>query len=265
MATSRGTFGELKVFEDFMHFEDNIAASGVATGIVYGAGYISVGDLGMVSVNEGSLAWTIDEDGGILAITTDTGDNDNAFLLAGRYRPANGGVETETRLKFASVTLDAIEAGFTETLAFNTPVMPAEFATATMTYNGSGGMMGANLDPDASANDFRAFGGDGGAGAGGSSTTGVRANETITADEWYVLRTEIGTDGNGAVYVGHKSEQYELIAATNAVQGNSWTGAVLTPGDQFYAIAGVENRSGAASIAEFDYVYARGWRDWTVG
>ena len=229
MATSRGTFGEVKVWEDFLHFEDNIAAAGVATGIVYGAGYVSVGELGLVSVNEGSLAWTIDEDGGILAITTDTGDNDNAVLLAGRYRPANGGVEMETRFKFASATVDAVEAGFAETMALNTPVMPAEFATATMTYNGSGGMM-----------------------------------ETIAADEWYVVRTEVGPDGNGQVYVGHKGEQLDLIRATNAVQGTSWTGAGVTPGDQFYAFVGVENRSSAASVFEVDYVYARGWRDWTV-
>lgn len=264
MATSRGTFGEVKVWEDFLHFEDNIAAAGVATGIVYGAGYVSVGELGLVSVNEGSLAWTIDEDGGILAITTDTGDNDNAVLLAGRYRPANGGVEMETRFKFASATVDAVEAGFAETMALNTPVMPAEFATATMTYNGSGGMMGAVHDPDASTNDFRAFVGDAGAGTVGSSTTGARANEAIAADEWYVVRTEVGPDGNGQVYVGHKGEQLDLIRATNAVQGTSWTGAGVTPGDQFYAFVGVENRSSAASVFEVDYVYARGWRDWTV-
>ena len=258
---SRGTFGEVEVFEDFTHFEDNIAATGLATGIVYGTGYVNVGKLGLVSVNEGSLAWTIDEDGGILAITTDTGDDDNACLLAGRYRPSNGGVQTEARFKFDSTTLTAIFAGFSETMAFDTPVMPAEFATATMTYNGSGGMMGVSFDGDGTTDDFRALGGDGGAATGGSSN-GARANETITADEWYLARTEIGTDGNGLVYVGHKGDQMDLVQVTDAVQGNSFTGAVVTPGDQQYAVCMVENRSGAARVFEVDYVFARGFRDW---
>ena len=262
---SRGTYAELKVFEDFLKFEDNIAATGVAASIVWGTGYVSVGNLGFVSVNEGSLAWTIDESDGILAITTDTGDDDNACLIAGRFRPANGGCETEARFKHnttGSVQL-AIYAGFSETMAFDTPVMPAEFATATMTYNGTGGMMGANIDPDATTDDWRALAGDGGAGAGGSSTTGIRANETITADEWYLVRTEMDPDGNGRVYVGHKGDGLDLIQATGAVNGNSWTGAVVTPGDLQYAVLMAENRSAAAKIMEVDYVYARGFRDWT--
>ena len=263
MAESRGSFGEVKVFEDFLHFEANIAAAGVASSITFGAGVISVGDLSMVSVNEGSLAWTIDEDGGVLAVTTDTGDNDNACLIAGRFRPANGGCQTESRFKFNSATLGAVFAGFSETMAFNTPVMPAEFATATMTYNGSGGLMGANFDSDASTNDFRAVAGDGGAATGGSSN-GAEANETIAADEYYIVRTEINPDGNGQVYVGHKGNQLDLIQASGAIQGTSWTGAAVTPGDQQYAVCMFENRSAAARVFEVDYVYARGFRDWTV-
>lgn len=262
---SRGTYGELKVLEDFLHFEDNIAATGLATGVVFGTGYVSVGKLGLVSVNEGSLAWTIDEPGGILAITTDGADDDNACLIAGPFRPADGGCETEWRFKFdgAATTFPAIYAGFSETMAFDTPVMPAEFATVTMTYNGTGGMMGAQMDIDGTTDDFRALAGDGAAGAGGSGTTGVRANETLTADEWYLVRTEIDPTGNGRVYVGHKGDQMDLIQATNAVQGNSWTGAVVTPGDRQYAVCMAENRTGAARVFEVDYGYARGWRDWT--
>ena len=261
---ARGTYGELKVMEHFLHFEDNIAATGVASGIVWGTGYVSVGDLGFVSVNEGSLAWTIDEPGGILAITTDSGDDDNAVLIAGPFRPTDGGVECEHRFKFdgAATTFPAIFAGFSETMAFDTPVMPAEFATGTMTYNGTGGMMGAQMDVDGTTDDFRACAGDGGAGAGGSSTTGIRANETLTADEWYVVRAELDPTGNGRVYVGHKGAQMDLIEAPSAVQGNSWTGAVVTPGDRQYAVCMAENRTGAARVFEVDYFAARGWIDW---
>ena len=142
---SRGNYrGEYRVDEDFLNFEDNIAATGVATGIVWGTGFVSVGSVGLVSVNEGSLAWTVDEPGGILAITTDTGDDDNACLIGGVFEPGvdgigGGGCSTESRFKHnttGTVQL-ALYAGFSETLNFTTPVMPAEFATATMTYNGT--------------------------------------------------------------------------------------------------------------------------------
>ena len=266
---ARGTFGEIKVFEDFLHFEDNIAATGAASAIVPGTGYISVGELGFVSDDEGELAWTIDEPGGILSITTDSGDDDNACLIAGRFQPGvdgvgGGGCEMEARFKHnttGTVQL-AIYAGFSETMSFTAPVVPAEMLTATVTYNGTGGMMGAMIDPDATTDDWRAVAGDAAAGAGGSGTTGVRANEVITADEWYIVRTEIDQNGNGRVYVGHKGPALDLIQATDAVQGNSWTGAVVTPGDQQYAVLICENRSAAVKIMEVDYMMARGWRDW---
>ena len=250
---SRGTFGEVKIWDDFL---------GPDNDLTWGAGTVKIGNWGFISVNEGAFEWTVDEPGGIVAFTTDTGDNDSACLFGGRFQPSNGGMDTEWRAKFNSATLLAVEAGFTETLALGTPVVPAEFATATMSYNGSGGMIGAVHDPDATTNDFRAFAGDGGAGQGGSSTTGARANETITADEWYVIRTEVGPDGNGTVYVGHDSDQLEKIAVSSAVQGNSFTGSVITNTDQFYAFLIGENRSAAARVLEVDYGYARGWRDW---
>lgn len=258
---ARGTYAEIKVFEDFLHFEDNIAATGLATAIVWGTGYVSVGDLGFVSVNEGSLAWTIDEPGGILAITTDVGDDDNAVLIAGRFQPGadgvgGGGCETESRVKHnttGAVQL-AVWCGFSETMAFDTPVMPSEFATATMTYNGTGGMIGAMIDPDATTDDWRAFIGDAAAGGTGSGATGVRANETITADEWYVVRTEADQAGTGRVYVGHKGVALDLIG--------DFTTAGITGTDQQYAICMCENRSAAAKVLEVDYVSSRGWRDW---
>lgn len=261
---ARGTFGELRVFEDFLHFEDNIAATGLATAVVWGTGYVSVGDLGFVSVNEGSLAWTIDEPGGILAITTDTGDDDNACLIAGRFQPGaagigGGGAEMEARFKFngAATTFPAIYAGFTETLALDTPVMPAEFATATMTYNGTGGMLGFNMDIDGTTDDFRALIGDAAAGGTGSGTTGVRASETLTADEWYVARVEADQAGTGRCYLGHKGDQMDLIG--------DFTTAGITGTDQQYAVCMCENRTAAARVFEVDYMLGHGWRDWRNG
>ncbi|MAH50718.1 hypothetical protein CMI37_33170 [Candidatus Pacearchaeota archaeon] len=251
---TRGTFGETRVWDDFL---------GPDNDLTWGAGTIKIGNFGFVSVNEGTYEWTIDEPGGIVAFTTDTGDNDNCALFAGTFQPSLGGCETEWRVKFNSATLGAVYIGFSETLALATPVMPAEFDTVTMTYNGSGGMMGANLDTDATTNDFRMVGGDGGAVSGNADANGTRANETITADEWYIVRTEINPDGGGQVYVGHKGDQLDLITTSDAVHGTSFAGAIVTATDQQYAVCMFENRSAAARVFEVDYGFARGWRDWT--
>ena len=251
---SRGTFGETKVWDDFL---------GPDNDLTWGTGTILIGNWGTVSVNEGTYEWTIDEPGGIVAFTTDTGDNDNICLLTGMFQPSLGGIDTEYRFKFNSATLSAIYAGVSETMALDTPVMPAEFATATMTYNGSGGMVGASMDPDGTTDDFRALAGDGGAVSGNADANGTTAGETITADEWYIVRTEVHPDGNGTVYVGHKGDQLDLIAASGAVQGTSFGGSVVTNTDQFYAVLMHENRSAAARVFEVDYAYARGFRDWT--
>ena len=254
----QGSFGEIKVFEDFLHFEDNIAATGVATGIVFGTGYVSVGELGLVSVNEGSLAWTIDEPGGILAITTDTGDDDNAALLAGPFARSDGGMQMECRFKIDNVTTEsAIFAGFTETLAFDTPVMPAEFATATMTYNGTGAMAGIQFDIDGTTDDFRAVVADAAATVAGVAAAGVRANATLTVDAWYIVRVEIYPDGRAQVLFGDANDNKTGLAVVATS-----TGAL--PNERMYAVLMVENRTGAANVLEVDYFYARGWRDWRV-
>ena len=148
----QGSYGRIRVWDDFL---------GPDNDLTYGSGTVKVGNFGFVSVNEGSFEWTIDEPGGIVAITLDTADNDNAALMAGTFKPSDGGMIMETRFKFSTLNC-AIFAGFTETLALGTPVMPAEFATATMTYNGSGGMIGLQYDLDGTTDDSRAVGGDAG-------------------------------------------------------------------------------------------------------
>lgn len=252
MVTPQGSFGRLgnansPAGSDFLAPDDDYT---------WPAGGGHIDGVSFVSVNEGTVEFTVDEPGGILAFTTDTADNDNVVLKLGTFKPADGGMWMETRFKFNSATLACIWVGFTETLALDTPVIPSEFATATMTYNGSGGMIGIVHDPDATTNDFRAVMADGGANTGGTdSANGVRANQTITADEFYLVRVEVDSDGSGRVYIGHDSSTLELVKEY---------GVGLTPTDVFYAVLGCENRSGAARVLEVDYFYAQGWRDWTV-
>lgn len=246
MAVTQGSYGEIKAGSDFL---------GPDNDLTWGTGTIHIDGVGFVSVNEGTLEWTVDEPGGILAITTDTGDNDNAALFLGTFQPSvNGPVTMEARFKFNSASLGAVFCGFTETLALDTPVMPAEFATATMTYNGTGQMLGAQWDSDGTTGDFRAVFADAGAIVSGADANGTRASETITADEWYVVRVEIGPSGRGKVWVGHKDRQLNLV---KELAGNPTT-------NQLYACLMFENRSAAARVFEVDYMWARAFRDWEV-
>src|SRR3989304_155942 len=106
---------------------------------------------------------TVDESGGILALGTGASDNDNAVLRAGPFAPRDGKMVVRGRFKHDALTTIATWVGFTETLDATTPVMPSEFATSTMTYNGTGGMIGFHYDTAGTTDDFRAVMGDGGA------------------------------------------------------------------------------------------------------
>jgi len=253
MAVTHGSFGRVRGGSHFIAPDNDLT---------WGTGTFHADGVGVVSVNEGSVEWTIDEPGGVIAFTTDTGDDDNVALFMGTFQPSVGGCWMEARFKFNSATLGGVFAGFTETLALGTPVMPAEFATATMSYNGSGGMAGVSFDTDATTNDLRALAADAGAAAGSTVagdtvTNGIRANQTIAADEWYIVRVELGAGGHPRIYVGHDNRGMELIAEYTST-------APITNTDQFYAVLMFENRSAAARVFEVDYFYAEGSVDWEV-
>lgn len=241
MTRYAGQFGKVRAFNDF------IAPQGDLT---WGTGVVELGGgWAFVSVNEGTVNDVTDESGGVLQFLTDTGDNDNVCLLAGLFDPSEGGCVMEARFKVADdVANTALFAGFSETLSLATPVMPAEFATATMTYNGSGGLVGMQWDSDATTNDWRACAGDGGAASGGAGN-GTRANDAAVADDYDLVRVEIdGGSGDARCYLnGTLVDTFE---------------ACVTTTDLFYAVLMCENRTGAALELEVDYVYAEGGRDW---
>jgi hypothetical protein len=244
----QGSLGQISIFDDFL---------GPDNDLTWGTGTVRLGRFGFVSVNEGSFEWTVDEPGGIVAITTDTGDDDNAVVMAGTFKPADGPIVTEWRFKFSNVDC-AIFAGFTETLALDTPVMPAEFATATMSYRGSGGMVGIQYDVDGTTDDFRAVFGDGGAAVSGADAAGTRANATVIADRWYIARVEVDPEGTARVYFGDADNTKTGIKLVKTVEH------ALTATDVFYAVLMIENRSAAARVLEVDYGLAEGYRDWAV-
>lgn len=239
MAEIQSQFGKLEAWNDFL------APQGDLT---WGTGVVELGGgVAMVSVNEGTINDVADEGGGVLQFLTDTGDNDNVCLISGKFEASEGAV-MEARFKVADDLGVGIFAGFSETMALDTPVVPAEFATATMTYNGTGGMVGAQYDDDGTTDGWRAVMGDGGA-AVASSGNGILSTATApSADEFQIVRAHLNPDGSGEVYVDGK-----LIKKFTAG---------LTATDLFYAVLIVENRSAAAREVEVDYFYARGNRDW---
>jgi len=245
--------GVITVWSDFTGFVNDH---------VWGTGTL-VGDLangiGFTSDDEGSFANTVDEPGGILAITTDVGDDDNAFLFAGPFFARDGGCEMKARFKFSSATC-AILVGFQETLSATTPVMGAEFATATMTYGNIGNVVGFNYDSDGTTDDFRALMGDGQA-ALSDSGNGVRANATITADRWYEVEVYVGPTGIAECWLsdpGHVDA--DSIPQLRLIKRFS-TGTLTTTTDPIFAVLGIENRDANARVLEVDYFGAKGYRD----
>ena len=270
----QGTFGKVTAFNHF-----TAPPGGITTGVP-DALYTNLGGgVGLIGVNEGVLALTIDEPGGILDILTDTGDNDNHALVAGAYKPADGGMEMEVRFKIpdsVALTRQAVFIGFTETLAHDTPVMPAETATTTTTYNGTGGMVGFLIDGDATTQNMRFVAGDAGValatigreystapgvvgGAIGISVnlTGGASGNLLVADKWYIARIEVGTDGKAKGYFCglNDTDTLRLVAENTTALGTT---------DSFHAIAMIENRAGANEHLEVDYFYSNGWVDWTA-
>ena len=249
----RGNFGEIRAFNDFTGTYETVTWD--AATVELGGGW------GLYSVNEGTIQDVKDEEGGIIQLLTDTGDNDNAALVAGPFKPSNGGCVMEARFKVADDLNVAIFAGFSETMSVATPVMPAEYATATMSINGSGGVAGLQYDMDGTTDFFRAASGDGGAvtgtnksGTAITATTTTNSGQTVTADKFVVARVEISPSGR---------IDLSLAADKELTQVESITGAV-TASDLFYAVLMLENREAAAKEFEVDYVYARGFRDWTA-
>jgi hypothetical protein len=241
----QGSYGEIRAFNDF----------GGATGdITWGAGQVDLGGgWGLVSVNEGTINEVVDESGGVIQFLTDTADNDNVCLIAGKFDPSKGPVSFEARFKCPTVlTRQAVYAGFTETMALDTPVMPAEFATATMTYNGSGGMLGLLWDSDATTNAWKALCGDGGAVSGSTKygANGTNATDAMVANEYDIVRVNLYPSGFGEVW-----HDEELVASGQ-------TG--LTATDLVFAVLMIENRTAANEEFEVDYVAAKGVRDWSV-
>jgi len=236
MTVKQGSFGRVRVFDDFL--------APVVTAPT--TSFTKFGNIGAIATAAATIAQTVDDGGGICTITTDGTDDYNCAVYAGVFKPANGGCVMEARFKIASVTTSAIFCGFSETLAVTTPVMPVSATGANvLTCAGSGGVVGMLFDPDCTAPDlWLAVAGD-----AAVEETVYPATEGITATYWNVVRVEISADkGDGSCYLNGK-----LIHTFPAC---------VTTTDVEHAILMVSNRTSAASVLAIDYFYAEGGRDW---
>jgi|GEM_PF-6028122 len=240
MTIKQGSVGTFEVCEDFL--------GGIGE-VTWGAGVGVLGDLHYTSVNEGTFAITIDEPGGVIAVTTDTADNDNWFGFAGMFRPSDGPVWVETRIKVGNVatTQTAVNVGFYDILAKDTPVMMFEYATATMTITGSGAD-GAVLmfDTDGTAITWRAASVKAAVATG--TANGFNTGKAPVDDRWDVVRVELEPTGLARYILNGEVVQETANAVTAATN--------------YYAIVGIENRAAGGEVLEIDYIKAGGSRDW---
>ena len=246
MARSEGTFGRIEVYEHFMGFSS----------ITMGTTALPQGGHGVmyVSVNEGSFAGTIDEPGGILAGTVDTASSDNFALYIGPFKPSDGEIWMETRLKVATLSDAAIYVGFSETLNASTPVMPAEFTTESFSYPGTGGQVGLQYDALATTPLWRAAASDAGIANIDCDSLACSAGVSPMSEAWDVVRVEIDPAGNGEVYLADVKGGLRLIKRFTTP---------VTASDLQFAIVMIENRQANAAVMEVDYFNAGGTRDWT--
>jgi len=206
------------------------------------------------SAASGVFALVTDEPGGILQITTDTTDNHGYAFSIGPFAPSDGGCAMEARFKVDAVDDLAVYCGFSETLAAAGPVMPAEFATESFIYNGTGGMAGLQFDADGTTDDWRACGGDAAAAAFDADSDATRANQAPVADEFDVIRVEINPHGDVDYWLADKKNGLRLIKHADSV---------VTATDVQFAVLMLESRANAAAVMEIDYMYASGGTDWT--
>jgi len=246
----QGSFGTIEVMEHFTCFQ-------TAT---MGTTKLPVGCEGVMycSAGEGSFEETIDEPGGILNVLLDTNDDENCVLYVGPFKPSDGGVVMEARIKIADITNEAMFVGFQETLNATTPVMCAEFATESFAYNAScGGFAGLQFDKDATTADWRATAGDNQIPDFVCDSDDARAYNAPVNDKWDVIRVELDPNRDTRIYLGEDTGALKLVKSGTAVMADSCL---------VHAVVMMEHRavSDTTDLLEVDYFYAKGYRDWTV-
>lgn len=249
----QGSEGHIRLREHF-----NIVPT---TSVSAGGGVVAYSGLIYGNVNDGSMSSIATEPGGVIRCTSDTADNDNhAVYTEAKFKPSDGGISMEVRVKLIDITLSALFVGFSETMSKASPVMPLEFASASMAYNGSGGIVGIVWDKDHTTPAWRAGAGDAGVVSGDADANGTTEASVglglspAVNDRWDVIRVEIDVNGDGSVWLAQDDGGFKLIKKI--------VGAV-TAGDLFHGVVMTEARTSAAAIIEIDYFNLDANIDWS--
>lgn len=236
MSDALGSYGSHIIHEDFYH---------IANSATLGQGTVSgVGTEAMVQVT--------DETDGVAAFVTASSAGDTCvFGLNAVFAPAsNGPLALECRVKQPTAA-DAAWMGFADQSGGTDEVVDGGSIDGSITD-----CAGLYFDDAVDADQWNEY-----IGTGGAETQQNLVTETITADEWQVLRVEIDPDGTVRMYIAdelHASGVGEgglrLIASRSA--------AVLTTALLFPEVYSASN-SGTGTL-EVDYFHFTANRDWAV-
>lgn len=267
---SQGSIGTLRIFEDFLSFGDaDVEEVAIADGAPERIGQVTVGG----NDDALTLAATVDEPGGVLSITNDSGTGDLGWAMyCSPFVPNDGGVAFEVRLKFTDISETNFFIGFVETFPNTDPdnIVPYTISGTTISVVNFGVTAGVFCDHNADNEDFyfaaaqdtvAASGIDLTNPATGGGSAGADLSGTGGNNEWIVFRVEIEDDGTAYGYVGSSlnnatSTGFRLIGQTD--RGALDNTAVVFP------VVLVDNNGSSAMTTEVDYFMAKGGRNWAV-
>lgn len=262
--TIQGSRGKISIWEDF-HGRNAAVTITDATLTRYN-------DFALTSISgNGTMDWKVDESGGVATFVGAAGAGDGVSLYASPMVPAsNGTMVIEARWKSDVVTDCRLFVGFQVTVAAAEPVVPFTLSGTTLTANNTGETVGFYFDAEATTDDLRFMSSSSGTAdtsaalsyaLGGATTLGslgVRANATVTANRWSILRVEVDSDGTARGYAGD-----ETMANVNGLTriATLKAGTLSTTGVYFPIVTMTQHSTGAG-IHSLDYILVEGNRDW---
>jgi len=259
-------FGRIGSFEDFIRpFEDTDTTIADADGLMYNDTLI-VAVSGDVTVNS-----TVDESGGVIALSGAGGAGDGFVMLQAPMRAdRNGTIVVGGRCKASSVTDGRFFGGFVQTVDRDETVIPFSLSGTTLTANSVGEAVGFYFDSAATTDDFRFMSASSGTAdttaglsyaLGGQTTLGslgVRANATPTADKYWAWRVEVDPDGTVKGYFGDET----MANTTGLTLVATLKPGVLSTTTMLFPMLFMNAVSTGDPTHEVDYFYSRGNRYW---
>lgn len=263
----QGGRGKIEIFEDFT----GIAAAVTLTDATAGNRH---NDLTLVAISGNATQdWVVTESGGVSTFVGAGAAADGVAVLASPMQPSvNGTMLIEARWKSSVVTDCRLFVGFQQTASLSETVNPFTLSGTTLTANAAGEVVGFYFDAQATTDDFRFMSGSNSAASttaaldyalGGQTTMGslgVRANATVTAAKWSILRVEIDTDGTARGYCGDET----MGNTTGLTHIATLRAGDLSTTTLYHPHVHMAQHSTGAGVHSLDYVRISGNRNWAA-